>query len=114
MARRQRRIALALVLTLVLGAALAPVVGRFVLRYEDRHRAEFLQGATVGSPFQQVDGALCQRGRRATAEEANALAFDGRPPQGRYAYYLAGILMIRVDQKDGVVMSVEAEKVEYK
>src|SRR5687767_233525 len=106
MAHRQRRIALAVVLALVLGAALVLVVVRLL---PHRQRAELLQGVTVGAPFQQVDGALRQRGRRATAEEANAFAFNGRPPQGQYAHYWAGMWMIRVDQKDGVVLSVEAE-----
>ena len=113
--RRVPRSFLTTLVLLALGAGLALFAARLAFNYElNRQRARVLDGVTPGAPFQQVDAALRQRGRQVTEEEAAAFAFDARPPQGRYAYYWAEWLMIRVDQKDGVVRSIEAEKVEFK
>lgn len=113
--RQLPRTFLTTLVVLVLAALLAIFTARLVFKYElNRQRARVLEGITPGAPFQQVDAALRQRGRQATEEEAAAFAFEARPPQGRYAYYWAHLLMIRVDEKDGVVRSIEAEKVEFK
>ena len=110
-----RRHLLKVFLTVILALALTVLVASLVFRHQvTQERARVLDGVTPGMPFQQADAALRARGRAATDEEAREFAFEERPPLGRYAHYSSGILMIRVDQKDGLVRSIEAETVEFK
>jgi hypothetical protein len=112
--RKARRVILAVGCTVALAVALSVVVARSVFEHQlDQERVRTLDGVRPGAPFQQVDAALRQRGRLATDEEAREFAFPDRPPNGRYVHYSSGVLMIRIDEKDGVVGSVEAEKVEF-
>jgi hypothetical protein len=113
--RKVLRTFLTTLFVVALAAVLAILTASLVFNYQmNQQRARVLEGITPGTPFQQVDAALRQRGRQAPEEEAAALAFEARPPQGQYVYYIAELLMIRVDQKDGVVRSIEAETVEFK
>jgi hypothetical protein len=113
--RKVLRTFLTTLFVVALAAVLAILTASLVFNYQmNQQRARVLEGVTPGTPFQQVDAALRQRGRQVTEEEAAAMAFEARPPQGRYAYYWAEWLMIRVDEKDGVVRSIEAETVEFK
>ena len=102
----------ALVAVVATVASLAAV--NLAVRASIKRRRQELQSQWIGMPADRAIGTLAKRGRRFTDTEARDLEFPNRPPVGSYVYLWVDFLMVRIDHKDNVVLTLEAEKIEFK